>query len=153
MFFNIQILKMNVHEILFQPGIVLMSVFVWKVKIVFRSKSAPLRIFLRLYFFYSYHRCKVPIKVIFLWILSQIIKWYLLCCLIKIFIGMGTINNNLFSGKYKLIFWVISVMHWNLPVASILSAKMMVTGGSWLVTKGSAITHPSTLTRKFCIYM
>lgn len=50
MFFNIQILKMNVHEILFQPGIVLMSVFVWKVKIVFRSKSAPLRIFLRLYF-------------------------------------------------------------------------------------------------------
>lgn len=53
MFFNIQILKMNVHEILFQPGIVLMSVFVWKAKIVFRSKSAPLRIFLRLYFFYS----------------------------------------------------------------------------------------------------
>lgn len=32
MFFNIQILKMNIHEILFQPGIVLMSVFVWKVK-------------------------------------------------------------------------------------------------------------------------
>lgn len=51
MFFNIRILKMNVHEILFQPGIVLMSVFVWKGKIVFRPKNAPLRIFLRLYFF------------------------------------------------------------------------------------------------------
>ena len=44
-------------------------------------------------------------------------------------------------------------MHWNLPVASILSAKNMVTGGSWLVTKGSTITRPSTLTEKFCIYM
>lgn len=53
MFFNIQILKMNVHEILFQPENVLMSVFVWKGKIVFRPKNAPLRIFLRLYFFWQ----------------------------------------------------------------------------------------------------
>lgn len=51
MFFNIQILKMNVHEILFQPGIVLMSVFVWKVKNCFQVKKCYFENFSQAIFF------------------------------------------------------------------------------------------------------
>lgn len=54
MFFNIQILKMNVHEILFQPGIVLMSVFVWKVKMTencFQVKKCSFQNFSQAIFF------------------------------------------------------------------------------------------------------
>lgn len=54
MFFNIQILKMNIHEILFQPGIVLMSVFVWKVKfILFSGQKVLLWEFFSGYIFFT----------------------------------------------------------------------------------------------------